>query len=142
MCQRATPQVGHSSRRITQGSLHRHDQPGVGDDGDRRAAPLAGEIVEGGHGSRHQRLIGFPAVGSTAIGKMAGLHQRFWKFEHIGTMVVAIVLITLGRVLAKRAKEERRKQLLVGVFFLLALVLILWAIPWPFTEIGHGREWL
>ena len=77
-----------------------------------------------------------------AIGKMAGLHQRFWKFEHIGTMVVAIVLITLGRVLAKRAKEERRKQLLVGVFFLLALVLILWAIPWPFTEIGHGREWL
>ena len=77
-----------------------------------------------------------------AIGKMAGLHQRFWKFEHIGTMVVAIVLITLGRVLAKRAKEERRKQLLVGVFFLLALVLILWAIPWPSTEIGHGREWL
>ncbi|MCB0780616.1 MAG: hypothetical protein R2810_03430 [Flavobacteriales bacterium] len=74
--------------------------------------------------------------------RMSGIHERFWKFEHLGTMLVAIILITLGRALAKRAKEERRKQFLVGVFFLIALVLILWAIPWPHTELGHGREWI
>ncbi len=73
---------------------------------------------------------------------MQGAHQRFWKFEHIGTMVVAIVLITLGRSLAKRAQEESRKHLMVGIFFLLGLLLILWAIPWPHTPMGLGKRWL
>ena len=77
-----------------------------------------------------------------AFERMAGSHERFWKYEHIGTMIVAIVLITVGRAMAKRAKEERRKQFLIGVFFLIALALILWAIPWPMTELGHGREWI
>jgi chromate transport protein ChrA len=66
----------------------------------------------------------------------------FWKFEHIGTMLIAIILVTLGRSLAKRAKEERAKQLRVAVFYLIGLALMLWATPWPFREIGHGRGWL
>jgi chromate transport protein ChrA len=66
----------------------------------------------------------------------------FWKFEHIGTMIIAIILVTLGRSLAKRAKEERAKQLRVAVFYLIGLALMLWATPWPFREIGHGRGWL
>lgn len=69
---------------------------------------------------------------------------RFWRFEHIGTMVVAVVLVTLGRSLSKRVKDERAKQMRVAVFYLIALVLMLWAIPWPVTEFGHltGRGWL
>jgi hypothetical protein len=67
---------------------------------------------------------------------------RFWKFEHIGTMIVAILLVTLGRMLSKRARTEQGKQLRVAVFYLIALVLMLWATPWPFTAVGLGRGWL
>lgn len=61
---------------------------------------------------------------------------RFMKMEHIGTMIIAIALVTLGRSLSKRAKVERIKQRHVAVFYLIALLLMLWAIPWPFSEIG------
>lgn len=67
---------------------------------------------------------------------------RFWKFEHMGTMLIAIVLITLGRALSKRAKSERKKQLMIGVFYLIGLLLILTMIPWPGTEAGYGRGWI
>ncbi len=72
---------------------------------------------------------------STAIG-------RFWKMEHIGMMVIAIASITIGRVLSKKATDEYRKQLHIAVFFVIAMLLILAAIPWPFLEIGHGRGWI
>jgi hypothetical protein len=69
---------------------------------------------------------------------------RFMKFEHLGTMLIAIVLVTLGRSLSKRALRERIKQRHVAVFYLIALLLMLWAIPWPFTEIGQALDtrWL
>lgn len=73
---------------------------------------------------------------------MAQPFQRFWKYEHIGTMVTAIVLVTLGRILSRRAEQERGKQIRVAAFYLIALVLMLWATPWPFTTIGHGRAWM
>lgn len=68
---------------------------------------------------------------------------RFWKMEHIATMIVAIALITLGRSLSKRATEERTKQLRVAVFYLIGLVLILAMIPWPFMARFHNiYQWL
>lgn len=67
---------------------------------------------------------------------------RFWKFEHIGMMVIAVALVTIGRSLSKRGKEDQIKQRRVAIFYLIALVLMLWATPWPFTELGHGRGWL
>ncbi len=69
-------------------------------------------------------------------------HLRFWKFEHIGTMIIAIALVTIGRAMAKRAREEQRKQVLVAVFFLIAFALMWWATPWPFTAMGFSRGWL
>ena len=74
--------------------------------------------------------------------QMSGEMGRFWKMEHIGIMVIAVILVTVGRVLSKRAKDERVKQKRVAIFFLIALALILWAIPWPLTSVGHGRGWL
>lgn len=82
-------------------------------------------IIRGWHAADH----------STAAG-------RFWKMEHIGMMVIAVILITIGRVLSKKAKDEFKKQLHIVIFFLIALLLILAAIPWPFMEIGYGRGWI
>lgn len=67
---------------------------------------------------------------------------RYWKFEHIGMMVIAILLVTLGRILSKRAKAEGAKQLLVAMFYTAGLLLMLWSIPWPFTEVGRSRGWV
>ncbi|MDQ3100829.1 MAG: cytochrome B [Bacteroidota bacterium] len=67
---------------------------------------------------------------------------RFWKMEHIGMMLVAVILITVGRVLSKKADNEYRKQLYILVFFLIAVVLILASIPWPVREVGYGRGWI
>jgi hypothetical protein len=68
---------------------------------------------------------------------------RFWKMEHIGTMILAIALITIGRSLSKRAKEERAKQLRIAVFYLIGLVLILAMVPWPFmARFANAYQWL
>lgn len=70
--------------------------------------------------------------------------RRFWKFEHIGMMILAIALVTIGRILSKRAKTEPGKQLRIAVFYLLALLIMLVMIPWPFTKVGQAQaiRWL
>ena len=65
--------------------------------------------------------------------------RRFWKFEHIGMMVLAIALVTIGRMVSKRATTERGKQLRIAIFYLLALLIMLMMIPWPFTAIGKAQ---
>lgn len=65
--------------------------------------------------------------------------RRFWKFEHISMMIVAIALVTIGRMVSKRAKTEPGKQLRVAIFYLLALLIMLLMIPWPFTAIGKAQ---
>ena len=72
----------------------------------------------------------------------AGHIGIYWKYEHIGIMLLGIALVTTGRTLARKAKFERVKQLRVAVFYLIALLLFLIITPWPFTEAGHGRGWL
>ncbi|MFT3884760.1 MAG: hypothetical protein QM724_04825 [Flavobacteriales bacterium] len=67
---------------------------------------------------------------------------RFWRYEHIGTMIIGIALVTIGRSLSKRATTERGKQLRIAVFYLIALVLFLWATPWPTNELNASRGWL
>jgi len=60
---------------------------------------------------------------------------RFWVVEHISTMLIAIVLITIGR---KKAKALQYKPALI--LLLIAFLLIMAGIPWPFRE-GIGRPW-
>ena len=56
---------------------------------------------------------------------------RFWAVEHISTMLVAVMLVHVGRVLARKAAtpEARRRRLLVclGV----ATLAMIAATPWP-----------
>lgn len=66
---------------------------------------------------------------------------RFFKFEHISMMILAVVLLTIGSASSKRAKDEVAKHKRIAIFFLLALIIILAAIPWPFRE-ALGKQWL
>ncbi|MFN5323509.1 MAG: cytochrome B [Bacteroidota bacterium] len=67
---------------------------------------------------------------------------RFWAVEHLLTMIIGIVLITLGHILAKKATSDAVKFQKIFVFYLIGLILILSRIPWPFMEVGQGRGWL
>ena len=63
---------------------------------------------------------------------------RFWTVEHIAMMLIAIVLITLGNSLSKRASDDTGKHKRVAIFFLLALIVIFMAIPWPWSAVVRG----
>ncbi|HEY0976165.1 MAG TPA: hypothetical protein VGE21_01740 [Flavobacteriales bacterium] len=67
---------------------------------------------------------------------------RFWKMEHLGMMIIAIVLVTIGHSTSKRAHDEQKKQLRIAVYYLIALLIFVVMIPWPFTANGAGRGWL
>lgn len=62
---------------------------------------------------------------------------RYWKFEHATMMILVVVLLTLGRSLSAKAKDERLKQRRVAVFYLIALLIMLITIPWPGSHFGQ-----
>lgn len=59
---------------------------------------------------------------------------RFFTVEHITMMLLAVILITIGRSRAKKAYSELDKHRRIAIFFLIALLLIFFAIPWPFLR--------
>jgi hypothetical protein len=66
---------------------------------------------------------------------------RFLAVEHALTMVMGIVLITIGHIKAKKAPTDHQKFGAILMFYLLGLILIISRIPWPFMEVGQGRGW-
>lgn len=66
---------------------------------------------------------------------------RFFAMEHILMMTIAIALITIGYSSAKRTLAPRKKHKKIFIFFLIALLLILAAIPWPFRPGFESAGW-
>lgn len=82
-------------------------------------------------GSLGLKLIqnaGFSAV-------MKDSATRFWAVEHFAGMLIAIILITVARGKAKTFNYKPAFWV-----YMIALILILVSIPWPFRE-GIGRPW-
>jgi cation transport ATPase len=63
---------------------------------------------------------------------------RFFTVEHSAMMLAAVVLITVGRSLSKRAANDLAKHKKTAFFFLIGLIIILLAIPWPFSSVARG----
>ena len=59
---------------------------------------------------------------------------RFFAMEHMSMMILAWILVHLGRVMVKKAPTDQAKHLRMIIYFGLALLLILASIPWPFRE--------
>jgi hypothetical protein len=70
-------------------------------------------------------------------GAMANSTLRFWAVEHTFGMLVAMVLIHVGRTRVRRVSNDTRKHKLAAIFFTLALLTILASIPWPGTVAGR-----
>jgi uncharacterized membrane protein YfcA len=59
---------------------------------------------------------------------------RYWLVEHVTMMLIAIVLITVARITAKKMTEEVAKHKRMFIFNVLALIIILVAI----AQSGRG----
>jgi hypothetical protein len=61
---------------------------------------------------------------------MADAPVRFYAVEHILLMLVAIILVHIGRAKARSAQFAARKHRISAFFYMLATALILLRIPW------------
>jgi len=84
----------------------------------------------GGYGLKSIQNNGMAVVMKNAV-------MRYWAIEHITGMLLAIILITVGRGAVKRATDAGAHKKAFW-FFLLALIVILATIPWP-GRMGVGR---
>jgi hypothetical protein len=62
---------------------------------------------------------------------------RFWAVEHITSMLVAVILVHVGRVLGRKATSPDSKRMKLFVCFGIATVLMLLSIPWPGLRAGR-----
>lgn len=73
---------------------------------------------------------------------MANDTMRFFLAEHFPLMLIAMVVAHIGRVRARKAADAGGKFRQTAIWFGIAFLLILLAIPWPFLGYGAGRGWL
>jgi hypothetical protein len=60
--------------------------------------------------------------------------NRFFTMEHMSMMIIAWILVHVGRASVKRAGTDAAKHKRMLIFFGIAILLILASIPWPFRE--------
>jgi len=63
---------------------------------------------------------------------------RFFLVEHVGLMVVAIALITIGYSKIKKAVDSKMKRKRTLIYYGIALIIILLALPWPWQKLSAG----
>ncbi|RYD59490.1 MAG: hypothetical protein EOP56_01095 [Sphingobacteriales bacterium] len=78
-----------------------------------------------------------PVVKYFFSGASYTLESLFFAAIHIILMLCAIVVITIGSAIAKRAPRDRDKFRNMLMWYGLALLSILTAIPWPFSPLAH-----
>jgi hypothetical protein len=56
-------------------------------------------------------------------------------------MLIAIILLHIGKAQGKKTISDKSKHRRTLVFYLLALLIIIISIPWPFRQIGANSHW-
>lgn len=72
---------------------------------------------------------------------MKSTFQRFYLVEHISMMLIAVIILTIVWVRGKKQLESGKGAKNMFGWFVVALVIILAAIPWPFRE-ALGGGWI
>lgn len=79
--------------------------------------------------------------GAATAGAGESLQFSFFALIHIGLMFTSIVVMTIGSSLAKRQTDVRQRFKTTAIYFTIGLVLILIAVPWPFSPLA-ARPWV
>lgn len=61
---------------------------------------------------------------------------RFFGMEHILMMVIAVIVVTIGRRKAENETNPAKKHSKIITWYIIGLIIILAAIPWPFRNVG------
>lgn len=78
---------------------------------------------------------GFKLISQVGMGEvMKNSVYRFWAVEHIFGMIVAIALLTIARGVFRKSITDAAKHKRALVLYIIALIIILASIPWPFRE--------
>jgi hypothetical protein len=73
------------------------------------------------------------------VNLMQDKFYRFFWVEHPVGMLIATLLVTMGRGVIKKQITDPLKYKRAFWYFLIALLIILATIPWPFREVvGRG----
>ena len=67
--------------------------------------------------------------------------SRFFSMEHALMMIIAWLMVHIGRSMVKRGGSDAQKHKKTLIWFGIALLIILAMIPWPFRAMGIAREW-
>ena len=70
-------------------------------------------------------------------GVMKNSIARFWAVEHMVGMLIAIILITIGRGAIKKPITDRAKHKKMFWMFFIAFILIMASVPWPGRQVGR-----
>lgn len=85
--------------------------------------------------------LGYKALQNGGSAVMKDPYNRFFAVEHLIGMLIAIILIHIGKAQGRRPIGDRAKHRRTMIFYLVALLIILASIPWPFREIFQARGW-
>ncbi len=88
-----------------------------------------------------QLLLGlalFSMSGRVDFSQMKDAMFRFFSVEHTTMMLIAIVFVTIGHAKSKKTTDDAKKHKTIFIFYLIALLLVLAGIPWPFRGWGNG----
>lgn len=88
-----------------------------------------------------QLLIGFVLYFTSGMVQfngdtMANKIIRFFTVEHMIGMLIAITLITIARIKGKKITDAVRRHKLTFTYYLIALIIIIASVPWPFRNLG------
>ena len=70
-------------------------------------------------------------------GFMGNSLLRFFTIEHGFSMIAAIVLVHVGYIRSTKLNYAEAHRS-IFIFYLIALILVLVGIPWPFRAFGNG----
>ncbi|HUQ96190.1 MAG TPA: hypothetical protein VM010_00890 [Chitinophagaceae bacterium] len=86
---------------------------------------------------------GYKLIQNSGMGAaMKNPTARFYGVEHLVGMLIAIILIHIGKAQGKKALPDATKHRRMAIFYGIALLIILLSIPWPFRAAGAGRGWI
>ncbi len=68
---------------------------------------------------------------------IADKDYAYFGLVHISLMLFSVILITIGSALAKRKKTDKEKFKTMLQWFTITLIILLIAIPWPFSPLAN-----
>ena len=85
---------------------------------------------------------GYKLIDANGFGVvMKDATQRFFAVEHLAMMLIAIILIHVGKVQGRKLISDKAKHTRTLIYYTLALLIILASVPWPFRGIGANSGW-